>query len=195
MSKKTQNLIGMAILGTIVVILQFFASGIKIGPFSITLTLVPIAIGAILYGPKCGAFLGFLFGAVVVYGAATGVDIGANVMFQYNAAATIFLCIVKSTVAGFVAGVLYKLFNKKGKNKIGIFVSGIACPIINTGLFALIVLTIFGNLVSEWAGGGKSIVTYLLFTVIGTNFLLELGINIVLTPVILRIVSIVKKES
>ena len=52
-----QRLVATAILAAIVIVLQLFVS-IPIGIFTITLTLVPIMIGAIMFGPSCGAFLG-----------------------------------------------------------------------------------------------------------------------------------------
>ena len=63
MSKKfnVQTLVGMGILTAIVIVLQGLASAIRFGPFSITLVLAPIIIGAALYGWKAGAWLGFVF--------------------------------------------------------------------------------------------------------------------------------------
>ena len=63
------RLTSLAILAALVVVLQTVASGIRIGPVPISLTLVPIVVGAILFGPGAGAGLGFVFGLVCLIAA------------------------------------------------------------------------------------------------------------------------------
>ena len=50
-SEKTRRLTGLALMTAIIVVLQVVASFVKFGPFTITLALAPILIGAALYGP------------------------------------------------------------------------------------------------------------------------------------------------
>ncbi|NLF34555.1 MAG: ECF transporter S component, partial [Clostridiales bacterium] len=57
MRQNTQTMTGLAIMTAIIVVLQVVASFVKFGPFSITLALAPIIIGAALYGPMAGAYL------------------------------------------------------------------------------------------------------------------------------------------
>ena len=59
-------MVGMALFAAIVVVLQIIGNYIRIGNFSISLVLVPIIVGAALYGPAGGAFLGGVFGIVVI---------------------------------------------------------------------------------------------------------------------------------
>ena len=57
----------LAVLTAVVLVLQLTGTTIRI-PFlstSVSLVLIPITLGAILLGPLAGAFLGFVFGAVV----------------------------------------------------------------------------------------------------------------------------------
>ena len=61
-----RNLVLTGILAAIVVVLQIFSGYIRFGPFSITLALVPIIVGGALCGPLSGAFLGLVFGTVVL---------------------------------------------------------------------------------------------------------------------------------
>ena len=59
-SKKHTSVVrltSLALLAALVVVLQTVATGIKIGPVPISLTLVPIVVGAILFGQGAGAFL------------------------------------------------------------------------------------------------------------------------------------------
>lgn len=51
-SEKTRRLTGLALMTAIIVVLQVVASFVKFGPFTITLALAPILIGAALYRPE-----------------------------------------------------------------------------------------------------------------------------------------------
>ena len=79
---NVRKLVGAAVLAAIIVVLQLVVSSIHVGPFSITLALIPIIIGAIVYGPGTGAGLGAVFGLVVCYAVVTGADAGGFLMFQ-----------------------------------------------------------------------------------------------------------------
>ncbi len=67
MNSKTKKIVGIGLLTAIVVVLQSLAVGIKFGPFSVTFVLIPIVVGAALYGWIAGAWLGFIFGAIVLF--------------------------------------------------------------------------------------------------------------------------------
>lgn len=194
-NSKTQKLVGTAILMAIVVILQLFASSFKIGPFTITLALVPIMIGAIVYGAAAGAALGAAFGVVVCWAVITGADIGGNLMFQQNAVVTVLVCILKSTVAGYVAGIVADVFTRRGKITLGTVLAAILCPLINTSILCITMLIVFGELVATWAAGagfGNNL-SYIILGMVGLNFLVELAINIVFVPTITHIIRAVKK--
>ena len=60
-----QKLVGTAILAAVVISLQLILGSIKLGPFNITFTLIPIILAAILYGSLSAAFLGAVFGIMV----------------------------------------------------------------------------------------------------------------------------------
>ena len=66
-SEKTRMLTVMGILTAIVVVMQAMAIGIRLGTFSVALVIVPIVVGAALYGWKAGAWLGFVFSFVVMF--------------------------------------------------------------------------------------------------------------------------------
>ncbi len=56
------------------------------------------------------------------------------------------------------------------------------------GLFLLGLTLFFRETLSQWAAGSQNLTSYILFGLVGVNFLIELGVNIVLAPVIVRIV-------
>lgn len=189
-SQKIQAMVGMGILTAIVVVLQFVASAIHFGPFSITLVLAPIIIGAALYGWKAGAWLGAVFGIMVL---ATG---DAAAFLAVNAPGTVITCILKGICAGLAAGAVYKLLEHKSQTA-AVICAGIACPVANTGVFLLGCLLFFLNTVKEWGAGAgyANVGAYFLFGFVGVNFLVEMGINLVLSTAIVRILNIVKKPS
>ena len=59
---ETRVLTGVAIFTAIVVVLQLLGSFVRFGPFSVSLVLIPIVVGAAMYGAGAGAWLGFVFG-------------------------------------------------------------------------------------------------------------------------------------
>ena len=189
--KMIQQLVGTAVLAALIVILQLVASGIKIGPFTITLSLVPIILGACLFGPVSGAILGAVFGGMVCISVVTGADPGGHLMFLQLPALTLFLCLLKSTAAGLVAGILYRLVKNKD---LGAILAAVVCPICNTGILCIGILAFYNELVTGWAiaEGFSNAIGYVILGMVGINFRVELAINLVLAPVILRVLSIVK---
>ena len=65
-SAKIRKIVGLGLFTAIVFVLQMLGSFIRFGPFSISLVLVPIVVGAALYGASGGAWLGFVFGLAVL---------------------------------------------------------------------------------------------------------------------------------
>lgn len=194
-SEKIHKLTGLALLAALIAVLQLLASFIKFGPVSITLALVPIIIGAALYGVGAGTFLGFVFGAVTfIYGIA-GFDGGfVLLLMSYNTPLAILLCFGKATLAGLAAGLVYKLLS--GKNDIvAVIVSGVTAPVVNTGLFVAGMLGFFVPIITQLAdGSGKTAVAFLLLTMIGINFIIELVVNMLLASAITRIITVLQKR-
>ena len=111
--QKINRMVGIAVLAALVVVLQLLSSVIKIGTVSITLTLIPIVVGAAFYGPGAGAILGTVFGLVVYINSATGADTGGNLVFLANPFLCAVVCIGKGTLSGWCAGLVYRLVSWK----------------------------------------------------------------------------------
>lgn len=184
---STGTIVGLGLLTAIVIVLQALAVGIRFGVFNITLVLVPIVVGAALYGKWAGAWLGFVFGVVVLL-----TDAGA--FLAINVPGTIATCILKGALAGFVAGIVYNAIEKK--NKIAAVVTaGIASPVVNTGLFLVGCALFFFDTIAEWGAGAgfDNAWTYMLTAFVGLNFVVEMAINLVLSSAIVVIINIGKK--
>lgn len=190
MKYSVRQVAGPGLLTALVIILQFMGSFIHIGIFSISLVLIPIVVGASLYSVKAGMWLGFVFGVIVLLSG------DATVFMAINAPGAIFTVLIKGILAGLGAGIIYKLLQKKTDNNLlPIICAAITCPIINTGIFLLGCRIFFLDTIAGWAStaGFDDLGTYFIFGLVGANFVVELLINVVLSPIIVRIVKIGRK--
>ena len=189
---NTRRLVGMSILTALVVVLQVVATFIKPFGFSFTLALTPIVVGAALYGSKSGAWLGGVFGVVVLLMCIFGADAGGAILWNVNPAMTAVLCIVKGAAAGWVTGLVYNALNKK-KMTARVISAAICTPIVNTGIFCLGMALFFHDKLVEWAAGAN-LVYFVFIGLIGLNFLIEMVVNVALSPIIVRIIDARGKE-
>jgi len=191
-SKKVKKLVGLATLTALVVGLQFLSNYVSFGSISITLALIPIAMGAILYGPLAGLFLGAVMGGIVLAAPST-----ISVFMPVNLWATIILCILKTAIAGLVSGLLFKIFatiakktTDTNKRKVlfaaGIIVAALVVPVINTGLFIVGATIFFGEIFGSFTGVVNAVIT--------ANFLVEFLVSAILSPAIVSLVKILTRQ-
>ena len=181
-------MVGIGLFTAIIVVLQFLGGGIRFGMFSISLVLVPIVVGAALYGWKSGAWLGFAFGAAVLLSG------DAAAFLVIDPIATVLVVLVKGIACGLMAGIVYHLLARIN-SVLAVFSAAIMCPIVNTGVFLLGCQLFFLDTVAEWgvAMGYENAAAYMFLGLAGVNFLIEIGVNIVLAPVIVRLIRVGKK--
>ena len=186
--ERTNALVGTALLTAIVVVLQFVSMNLRFTQFSITLVLMPVVLGAALYGIGTGAWLGFVFGIVVL------LTHDAYTFLAVNIAGTIITVLAKGTLAGLISALVYKLLEKKNRYA-AVITASILSPVTNTGIFLIGCRLFFWETIKSWAAGeGQSVAAYVIFILVGINFIIELSINLVLDPAIVRIIDIVKKQ-
>ena len=185
---STQKLALLALLTALVAILAYLGGFIRIGGFaSISLTLIPVVVGAALCGPGAGGFLGAVSGAVFFLTADAVFWLGLSIP------GTIITVMVKGFLAGYLAGLTYKLLQKKNRY-LAVIVSAIVCPVVNTAVFILGCFIFFIDVVNTGAAAeGMSVAGYIIVAFVGFNFLFELLTNIVLSPVVLRLINLRKK--
>ncbi len=191
-AKKTVRLTQIAILAALIVVLQLMSYGIKIGTFNLSLVLIPLVVGGVLFGARSGAVLGLIFGIVVVICCISGMDVGGNILWNVNPLLTAVVCLAKGTAAGAAGGAVAALFRKWNKPVLGVFMAAVTVPIVNTGLFTAAMWFLFRETLVSWAAG-QDVVYYVFFGLIGINFLIEFGLNVVLAPVTERIIAAVRR--
>ena len=180
-------MVGVGLLTAIVVVLQLLGGGIRFGIFSISLVLVPIVVGAALYGWQAGGWLGFAFGMTVLLNGDAAPFMAVNVL------GTIVTVLVKGAGCGIAAGLVYKLL--KQYRWPAVILAAVVCPVVNTGIFLVGCKLFFFETISAWgaAAGFANAASYMFIGLAGVNFLVELGTNIVLAPVIVRLIRIGQK--
>lgn len=177
LNKNVKTMVGLSLLIALIIVLQFISGMIPpVGGFSISLVLIPIVVGAAVYGPGAGALLGGAFGVIVAINCINGTDLGGAMVFQANPALCILVVLGKGILAGLAAGWVYKLL-KSTNAYLAMLCCAIVCPVVNTGVFIACMLTFFKDVLAVWAGG--DIVAYILTGLVLANFVPELIINVV----------------
>ncbi len=178
-----------AALTALVIVLQFLAIFVKtlfpLLPFTVSLVLIPIVIGAAKSGPYMGGWLGLVFGITVLLSG------DAAAFFVIHPIGTVLTVLIKGVACGFLAGLVYKLLEKKNKT-LAVFVAAVVCPLVNTGLFFVGCLLFFMETVAGWAtaaGFGGNVAAYMFLGLAGVNFLFEVGSNLLLSPAAVRILN------
>ena len=140
-------------------------------------------------------WLGLVFGFTVLLSG------DAAFFLSYSFIGTIITVLLKGAFAGLFAGLVYKaIAGRPGKaddrspmsSTAGTFAAAFTAPIVNTGIFILGTLVFFIPLISQIAGD-MNVYKFIFVGLIGGNFFFELGFNLLLCPVIERIISISAK--
>jgi uncharacterized membrane protein len=187
---STETLVLAAVMTALVIILQFMGAFVRLGPFQCSLVLMPIVVGAALCGKKISAWLGFVFGMVVLLN-------DSAAFYAINIPGTIITVLLKGILCGLCAGLVYNLLEKKNRY-LAVFAAAIVCPVVNTGVFYAGCFAFFLDTIKEWAidkGYGSNFIMYMIVVLAGGNFLVELASNIVLSPVVVRLLNIRKKAN
>ena len=186
--KETEKLVLVSLLTALVAVLSYLGGFVKIGGLaSISLTLIPVVLGAALCGPFVGGWLGAVSGAVFFMTA------DAAFWFGLSIPGTIITVLIKGIASGLLAGLSYKALEKFNRY-FAVLVSAIVAPVVNTGIFLIGCLVFFMDTVNAGAvAEGMSVGGYLIIFFVGLNFVFELLANILLSPAILRIINIKRK--
>lgn len=189
----TKKIAGTAIFAALTIVFTLISNYVAIAGVSINLAMLPIALAGILFGPWSAAIVGLINGGFVLLAPATGS------FFAINAWATVVVCLVKSSLAGFIGGLIFLPFKKtkhyitgnienyklspKAASKqhkyllVGTILVSLLVPFLNTSLFIVGCLLFFN-------GAFGSLVS--LF--ISVNFIIEISCCGIIAPIISNIV-------
>lgn len=182
---RIRTLTGTAMLTAIIIVLQLIGSYIKFGQFSISLVLIPIVLGAALFGVASGTWLGLAFGIVVL------ISGDAALFMTINPIGTVITVLLKGVLAGAASAAAYRLVEKKSRFA-AVLLASFVCPVVNTGVFLLGCLVFFMDYIRDMAGD-SNVLVYMIVSLVGINFVIELVINLVLNPAMVRLIEIGRK--
>lgn len=194
---SAKRITGLAALLALVIVLQAALGSITIGVVQLNFSLIPIVLGAILYGAIGGGILGFACGVVVTIQVMMGGSPFYTILWTYTPVTTTLTCLIKTTAAGIVGGLLFRAISKKNA-RVALFAAAGIVPVVNTGLFILGCLcmnesiTAFQSLLSEYFG--MNTFTFILVVLVTFNFFIELAIDMLVSPALYRVIGIVDKK-
>ena len=189
-TEKTKELVFAAVMTAVVLVMQIIAvlTRMFLPMFAINLVLIPIVIGASMGGVKIGAWLGLVSGiAVLISGDAAS-------FLAINVPGTIITVLLKGVISGVAAAFVYKLLEKKNRF-VAVLLAAIVCPAVNTGVFILGCVTFFMDTLKVWGEGlgYTNAFAYIILGMIGINFIIELILNVILSPTAVRLIELRKK--
>ena len=186
MNKKS-NVRALAIMGLMTALLILFSftpiGTILIGPLSITLNVIPIAMAAIALGPVGGLVMGCVFGLLsFLQCIGVGVPSGMGaILFSINPFLAFLQRFIPRALDGFLVGVLFRLFEKKPGARPACFLAGFFSAFLNTAFFMSALVLLFGN--TDYVQGlmkGRSFLVFVCAFV---------GINAVVEMVVCTVIS------
>lgn len=175
---NTKMIATTGILLAIEIVTQVLGNYVSISAFTpnLNFSLIIIALGAIMYGPVVGGFLGLVSGALTLFSPST-----ISIFFSISPVGTVLACLLKTTVAGVVAGLVSNIIKKKHDTLAAILAS-IIVPILNTGIFTIFCVIFFKSLLV-----GENFMIAL-WALIGFNFIIEIIITVIVVPSLYKVV-------
>lgn len=186
---SAKRLTGTAILLALVIVLQAVGAVIAIGPVQLNFTLIPIVLGAMIFGPSVGAFLGFASGVVVLIQVIGGGSAFYAFIWNGDPVVTTLTCLIKTTAAGWLCGVVYKLVAQKSEI-VAVFIASAIVPVVNTAIFVLGCLCMTNSVYSM--ASGENVFVFILVSLVTFNFFAELGVNLIVAPALQTVYKQIK---
>ncbi|MCI8310841.1 MAG: ECF transporter S component [Lachnospiraceae bacterium] len=197
-NKTTQNtryMVELALMAAIIFLMAFTPLGYFRTPgLSITFLTVPVAVGAIILGPKGGAICGLTFGITSLIQCFMGGSFG-SMLLSINPVGTAITCVVPRVLEGFLCGMVFQGIRKVSKNS-AYLAASLACPLLNTVLFMSAVVLIFYQ--TEYIQGfveALGVTNPLMFVVafVGLQGLIEAGVCFLIASAVSRTLAVALK--
>ena len=200
--KKTfftaKHIATIGVLMALVIVLQMFCGSINIANLiTLNFSLIPIVLGAIVLGPVAGALLGFANGIVILIQVILTPSGFYYIIWTYSPVITTLICIVKTTAAGFVGGIVFRLISKKN-TLAATFTAAAIVPVINTALFILGCLCmtdtilIYQGTLPDY--DGMNIFIFICVGIVTVNFFIEFALNLIVSPALNSVYRVVEKQ-
>ena len=146
---KVRTLTQLALLTAVVLVMAATPLGyLRVGPLTMSLLTVPVAIGAMLSGPTGGAWMGFVFGMTSFGNAVNGTGGLTAFAFQYNPVLCFLTCVGTRVACGLCCALLFRAAERllPARPKTACLIGALSAPILNTVFFMGCLLLFFYNL-------------------------------------------------
>ena len=179
MNKKL-DVRALAILGLMTALLILFSftpiGTIPIGPLSITLNVIPLAVAAIALGPVGGLIMGCVFGLLsFLQCLGIGIPSGMGItLFSIDPFLAFIQRFIPRALDGFLVGVIFRALEKKPGFRPACFIAGFCSAFLNTAFFMSALVLLFGN--TEYVRGLMNGRSFLVFVCafVGVNAVVEM---------------------
>ena len=177
---KSMDVRALAILGLMTALLILFSftpiGTIPIGPLSITLNVIPVAVAAIALGPAGGLIMGCVFGLLsFLQCLGIGIPSGMGItLFSIDPFLAFIQRFVPRALDGFLVGVIFRALEKKPGFRPACFIAGFCSAFLNTAFFMSALVLLFGN--TEYVRGLMNGRSFLVFVCafVGVNAVVEM---------------------
>ena len=179
MNKKL-DVRALAILGLMTALLILFSftpiGTIPIGPLSITLNVIPLAVAAIALGPVGGLIMGCVFGLLsFLQCLGIGIPSGMGItLFSIDPFLAFIQRFIPRALDGFLVGLIFRALEKKPGFRPACFIAGFCSAFLNTAFFMSALVLLFGN--TEYVRGLMNGRSFLVFVCafVGVNAVVEM---------------------
>lgn len=192
MNNKNKRIVDCAILSALAIVLQLVSTLLKYGGVSLTLALVPVVIACVTL-KWYGLIVSGALGGTILVQCIVGADIGGNIMFIYNPVFTVIGSVIRLLIAAAVLVLIINATEKFNESKWRSILVSALMPVLNTGIFIIMFVTMFNDLLYESAGATDAF-TYIIVALVGINFIVELGTCVLICPPILYALQKVKNS-
>lgn len=140
---NTRYMVELALMVAVILLMSFTPLGyIRTPGLAITLLTIPVAVGAVILGPKGGAVCGAAFGLTSFSQSFTS-PFGA-MMLSINPAGAFITTVITRILEGWLCGQIFTALHKNTKTrKFSYYIASLACPVLNTVLFMSSLLLFF----------------------------------------------------
>ena len=182
--KNAKTLVLLGLMTAILIVFSFTPIGtIPIGPLSITLNIIPVAIAAVAMGPAGGAAMGAVFGLLSFLqclGIGVPSGMGAT-LFSISPFLAFVQRFIPRVLDGLLVGLIYRGCEKRMGHKPSGFIAGFFSAFLNTLFFMSALILLFGN--TEYVQGliaGRNVIVFVC-AFVGVNAVVEMIVSTLIT--------------
>lgn len=182
--QKITRIVIMGLLTAILVVMSFTPLGyLNIGPLSITLNIIPVAIAALTMGPVGGAAVGAVFG-LTSFLQCIGIGLPSPfgvALFGISPIFTIITCFVPRILDGFLLGYINKFVADVSNSIVSSFITGFAAALLNTVFFMTSLMLLFGKTPLIMDMRGEMNIIAFMCAFVGINAVFEIVASTIIT--------------